>query len=114
MGYEDGSSTTFGFMFGNSSSIPPRMEACSACDGMKIRGSGFSSACIQAFDEHRPLITKPDDLWNVIASAFSRHVSSHAEELRSKFVTHEGKKELHVHADHLVAGETPPEVWETT
>lgn len=54
----------------------------------------FLVAAFQAFKEHRPLIISPDHIWLLILQAFAVHVRQNAEELRHKFVAHDGKKEL--------------------
>ena len=59
-------------------------------------GNGFLVACITAFAQHLPLGLSPDHFWTLITYAFAKHVDKHAEELRSNFVAHEGKKDLHV------------------
>lgn len=100
--------------FGSSGQLPPILEACSAEEGVRYMSGGFARAVITAFAEHRPLILRPDDIWAVIAYGHCKHVEKHAEELRSKFVAHEGKKELHINVDHLRLGVTPAEVWEST
>lgn len=59
--------------------------------------NGFVHGCIQAYNEHRNLVIRPDDLWLCILSQFSMYVNKHAEEMREYFVVHEsGKSELEV------------------
>lgn len=50
----------------------------------------------RAFSEHRPLLLTPDIIWITIAQGFAQHVNNQAENLRDRFVQHQGKKELHV------------------
>ncbi|KAF8803981.1 hypothetical protein BYT27DRAFT_7225465 [Phlegmacium glaucopus] len=45
------------------------------------------------------LMVRPDDVWIAILGQFNFYVNAHAEELRSHFVQHEGKKELIVKAE---------------
>jgi hypothetical protein len=47
-----------------------------------------------AFAQHLPLRLAPDDIWSLITYAFAKHVDENAEELRSLFVKHQGKKRL--------------------
>jgi len=47
-----------------------------------------------AFSQHRPLLLTPDIIWLTIAQGFSQHINNHSETLRSRFVQHQGKKEL--------------------
>lgn len=56
--------------------------------------NGFVYACINAYNSHQNLVIRPDDIWIAILTQFSMYVNRHAEELRSYFVAHEGKKEL--------------------
>ena len=60
-----------------------------------------------AFAEHRPLVLSPDVLWITIAQGVAQHVRLHAEELRSRFVKHDGRTELKVAASSWGA----PEDW---
>lgn len=39
-------------------------------------------------------------------------MNANAEQLRSRFVAHQGKKVLEVKVDHFVVGQTPAEMWE--
>jgi hypothetical protein len=56
-----------------------------------------------AFAEHRPLILSPDHVWLTIAQGFALHVQQSAEELRRRFVRHDGRAELRVTVDELPA-----------
>ncbi|KDQ09113.1 hypothetical protein BOTBODRAFT_58894 [Botryobasidium botryosum FD-172 SS1] len=58
---------------------------------------GFVGAAIHAYNEHHNLSIRPDDVWIAILSQFNFYVNAHAEELRDRFVPHEGKKPLVVH-----------------
>ena len=49
---------------------------------------------LHAWNYHYDLTLKPDDLWTSIALSLSKYISHNAEQLRSVFVDHEGKKEL--------------------
>lgn len=62
----------------------------------KIAGSpnGFVNAAIQAYNRHLHLSIRPEDVWISILTQFSLYVNADAEELRSKFVAHKGKKTL--------------------
>ncbi|KAF2864887.1 hypothetical protein BDV95DRAFT_532262 [Massariosphaeria phaeospora] len=54
--------------------------------------NGFADGIIRAFQQDLHLVLRPDDLWLAILTQFSFYVNGHAEELRSQFVKHEGKK----------------------
>ncbi|MCJ1463123.1 hypothetical protein MMC07_001728 [Pseudocyphellaria aurata] len=56
--------------------------------------NGFVHTVIQAYNEHLHLSIRPEDVWISILAQFSLYVNANAEELRSKFVAHEGQKEL--------------------
>jgi len=60
--------------------------------------NGFVRTILDAYNNHRALIIRPDDVWLAILVQFSFFVNGNAELLRSQFVTHEGKKELVVKA----------------
>ena len=47
-----------------------------------------------AYTNHYPIRIKPDDIWLLIAQAFSYHVNSNFEELKKYFVNFEGKKDI--------------------
>jgi len=60
--------------------------------------NGFVGAIYQAYNEHRHLVLKPDDVWLAITTAFGLFINggNNAEELRKHFVDFEGKIELTV------------------
>ena len=58
------------------------------------RRNGFVYTVIEAYNNHRGLIVRPDDVWLAIMTQFSFFVNGHAEALRKVFVAHEGKREL--------------------
>jgi len=58
--------------------------------------SGFVHGVIRAYNDHHNLIIRPDDIWTAILAQFNLYVIAHAQELRSKFVAHEGKKKLKI------------------
>jgi len=59
---------------------------------IKHHGHGLFATIFEAFAKHYNLALKPDHLWQVILEGFAIHVKNNAEELRSKFVSFEGKK----------------------
>ena len=58
--------------------------------------NGFIGSAFQAYNQHHKLVIRPDDVWVAILTQFSKYVELHSEELRSKFVSHQGKKTLEV------------------
>jgi len=65
---------------------------------------GFLIAAANAWSEHYPLAIKPIDIWLMILQAIAIHVDKHSEDLRKKWVNHDGKKELIVRNDTFVRG----------
>ncbi|KAG8799840.1 hypothetical protein FRC17_007030, partial [Serendipita sp. 399] len=61
--------------------------------------NGFVTTIVEAYNRHHHLVIRPDDIWCAILNQFSFYVNANAEGLRSKFVVHEGTKELTVYAD---------------
>ncbi len=61
--------------------------------------NGFVKSAIEAYNRHYHLRIRPDDVWFAILTQLSFYINAHAEELRGKFVAHEGKKELVVKYD---------------
>ena len=62
----------------------------------------FVEAVHQAYAQHLPLIISPDMIWYLITSATAIHINKNSEELRYKFVSHEGKKTIEVRRDNFV------------
>lgn len=79
-----------------------------------ILGGSLFWVVFEAFANHRSLGLTPDSIWSTICYAFQRHVNDgdNAEQLRRKFVEHDGKKELIIEADHLRLGASSVQEWE--
>ncbi|PFH44614.1 hypothetical protein AMATHDRAFT_132293, partial [Amanita thiersii Skay4041] len=56
--------------------------------------NGFVETVMEAYNHHRALIIRPDDVWLAILTQFSFFINGNAETLRKQFVAHEGKKKL--------------------
>jgi len=56
--------------------------------------NGFVQGAIKAYNQHHHFIIRPEDVWFAILTQFSCYVNAHSEELRDKFVAHEGQKDL--------------------
>ena len=56
--------------------------------------NGLVDTVLRAYNQHHNLVIRPDDVWIAIISQLSFHINANAEALRSKFVAHEGKREL--------------------
>jgi len=57
-----------------------------------------------SFAEHRHMILDPDSIWLTIEHGLATHIKENAEELRSKFVTFQGKKTIDLRRDEFVRG----------
>ena len=69
-----------------------------------VHANGFIAAVTTAFAEHRPLALRPEHIWTLVLQAVAVHVNQNAEELRSRFVAHDGKLALTVRRDEFVLG----------
>ena len=56
--------------------------------------NGFVHGAIKAYSNHHNLVIRLEDVWFAILTQLSSYINGHAEQLRGKFVAHEGKKEL--------------------
>ncbi|KAF5319356.1 hypothetical protein D9619_008675 [Psilocybe cf. subviscida] len=65
---------------------------------IRPQANGFVDAVVEAYNKHHHLIIRPDDVWLAILSQFNLYVNANAENLRSYFVAHDGKKDLTVTA----------------
>jgi hypothetical protein len=63
------------------------------------QGNGFVNTVIGAYNQHRVLVIRPDDVWLTILSQFNFYVNANAELLRANFVAHEGQRELVICAE---------------
>ena len=54
----------------------------------------FVTGLYEAYGLHCPVRFSPDDFWYLIVQDFNNYVNFNAEKLRSKLVSHEGKKKL--------------------
>ncbi|KAI4209370.1 MAG: hypothetical protein LQ351_007702 [Letrouitia transgressa] len=58
--------------------------------------NAFIWVAIEAYCRHHHLSVRPEDVWFAILTQLSFYINAHAEELRSYFVAHEGRKALEV------------------
>lgn len=66
-------------------------------NAVKEYGSNrFMTCVLRAYSSHLPLRLSPDAVWFAITHGLSHHVNANSEKLRSKFVSHEGKKVLQI------------------
>jgi hypothetical protein len=64
----------------------------------------------RAFMQHRPLALSPNMVWLLVCQGVANHVNAHAEELRPRFVSHQGKARILVRRDDFVKG-SPENPW---
>ncbi|OBZ67751.1 hypothetical protein A0H81_12497 [Grifola frondosa] len=62
------------------------------------RSNGFVHTALEAYKSHHNLRIRPDDVWISMLNQFSFYINAHAEEMRDKFVAHEGRRKLVVSA----------------
>jgi Domain of unknown function (DUF4419) len=93
------------------------IESCDTYHVDVVEQPGFHSliaAANLAYQNHFPLVLSPDVLWLTLAQGLANHVNNHAEKMRTRFVSNEGKQLIEVRRDDFVKGspENPwPEVW---
>lgn len=73
-----------------------------------VFNSAFYTAFLEAYNSHQGVILSPDDIWLFIILQLSKYINDHAEELRSVFVQHDGKKKLVV----TTTGEKDERQWD--
>ncbi|KAE9387934.1 hypothetical protein BT96DRAFT_927325 [Gymnopus androsaceus JB14] len=66
--------------------------------GVIHQTNGLVHTLLKAYSAHHAVSIRPDDVWIAILTQFSFFVNANAEELRDKFVAHEGQKHLVVYA----------------
>lgn len=101
------------FKLGFERLLSTSVEACGGSvpelvDG--VAGHAFLAAVHQAFAWHHPLVLRPDDIWLLLAQGLALHVNGHAEELRERFVDHQGQATITVRRDDFVPG-SPSNPW---
>ncbi len=92
---------------------PRSMETCARYHGQLISGVPFHpvvAAAHRAFMDHRTLCLSPDIIWLMICQGVANHINANAEELRTRFVPHEGKIQISVRRDDFVKG-SPENSW---
>ena len=61
-------------------------------------------AVMSAFDNHHPIVFTPDLVYGYLAKGIAIHIEKFPEELRSLFVSHEGKEDLKYRNDSFIRG----------
>ena len=94
-----------GYRFPKPPSLP--VEACTRYHGRLLADVSFHpvvAAVDRAFMDHRPLCLSPDTIWLMIIQGVANHINAHAEELRPRIVSHQGKVTIQVRRDDFVKG----------
>lgn len=89
-----------------------QVEACSEYHGSVVASPyhPLVAAVHHSFAQHRPLVLSPDMFWLLIAQGLAQHVNANADELRPKFVGHQGKDGIEVRRDDFVKN-SPENPW---
>ena len=89
-----------------------KVEACSEYHGKVVVSQyhPFVATVNAAFSDHRPLVLSPDMFWLLIGHGLARHVNANSEDMRRRFVQHDGKKRLFVRRYDFVKG-SPENPW---
>jgi hypothetical protein len=88
-------------------------EACSHYHGQlvaNIRSHPLIAALHAGFASHRPVCLSPDIIWLTLTQGLAHHVNANAEQLRHRFVRHEGKLQIVVRRDDFIKG-SPENPW---
>ena len=80
---------------------------------IKPRHNPLVEAVGVAYNRHVPLTLSPDVIWLAIAQAFASHINKYPEELRERFVQHEGKEHIEIRRDTFIKG-SPDNDWPGT
>ena len=80
-------------------------EVCS-----KMTYQPFLAAVYTSYSLHLPLVLSPDVVWLTISQGIAHHMSVHGERLRSRFVSHHGKKKLTIRVANWVP-QSPENPW---
>ncbi|KAM7215766.1 protein of unknown function (DUF4419) domain containing protein [Rhypophila decipiens] len=64
--------------------------------GITPSHNGLVQSAIEAWNNHHHLVLRPDDIWLAILCQLGFFINANAEQLRTFFVAHEGKKQLEV------------------
>ncbi len=92
---------------------PGPVESCSRYHGRLLARVPYHpvvAAAHRAFMGHHPLCLSPDTIWLMIIQGVANHINAHAEELRSRIVSHQGKLIIEVRRDDFAKG-SPENPW---
>jgi Domain of unknown function (DUF4419) len=83
------------------------IEACSCSHGRLVAdvlAHPVLAALYRAFMQHRPLCLSPDMIWLLLCQGVAHHINVHTEDLRPRFVRHQGKARIEVRRDDFIKG----------
>lgn len=88
--------------------IGSSVESVSKPPNGKIIGSSAGNQLVEAvgwaFAKHYPLVLSPDAIWLTVAQGLANHINRHAEDIRKRFVAHEGKAQIVIRRDSFIKG----------
>lgn len=64
----------------------------------------FAWAVGLSFSRHYPLVLSPDSVWLTISQGLANHINKFPEDVRKKFVAHEGKVQIVIQRDNFIKG----------
>lgn len=64
----------------------------------------FINAVHLAYKNHLPLIITPDMIWYLVSNGVSTFINLNSEQMRNRFVSHDGKKKISVRRDDFTFG----------
>lgn len=64
----------------------------------------FAYAVGLSFARHYPLVLSPDSVWLTISQGLANHINEFTEDVRKKFVVHEGKVQIVIQRDKFIKG----------
>lgn len=88
--------------------VGSKVESCQAASPTVVKPYGFHAlieTLHRAYDQHRNLVLRPDDIWLTISQGFAACVNQDPERYRQAFVSPEGKKEIYIRRDSFKMGE---------
>jgi hypothetical protein len=92
---------------------PGPVDSCSRYHGRLLKRVAYHPVVAtvhRAFMGHHPLSFSPDTIWLMIIQGVANHINAHAEELRPRIVSHEGKVTIKMRRDDFVKG-SPENPW---
>jgi hypothetical protein len=67
-------------------------------DNIFDSSNGFLLGMIDAYNHHRHIVLRPDDIWFAVLLQLNNYISANSEEMRHLFVSHDSKKDLVIYS----------------